>query len=64
MRGACCDLGIVIGVDRIRVHHDDGCPALDPTTEAGLHARLLADEAVALVVEQLVGGTVVPVVIP
>lgn len=62
--GACCDLHVVIGVHRIQARHDDGCPALDPTTEAGLRARLQADQAVALVVEQLVGGTVVPVVIP
>lgn len=59
--GACCDLVVVLGVDRIRAHHDDDCPALDPATEVGLRARLLADEAVALLVQNLTGSRTYPV---
>jgi len=60
---ACCELVVTVGVDRIKARHDVGCPGLDPTTADGAHARLLADLAVARVVEQLVGGRVLPVVL-
>jgi hypothetical protein len=44
---ACCSIDVVLGVGRVNAQHDNGCPALDPSTTAGVLARIDANAAIA-----------------
>ena len=56
---ACCDIEVTIGTGRVSVAHDDGCPALDPSTVDGRVARGVANVVVGQVLAGVIDGNVV-----
>jgi len=57
-RDACCRIRVEVHPAGVRVHHDLGCPGLDPSTPEGKAARGLANLAAAYAVAEATGTTV------